>query len=343
MARSITIKDIAKELNISVSTVSRALRNTYDVNPETREKVLAMAGALHYRPSSDVTGLVSRSSHYLAVVIPFVTSYHFPMLIRGIQEVAYQHDYDIILYITNNAPLRELSIIRNLAVPNLDGFLISVSSGSDATTRYQKIINTGTPVVFFDQVPDNVKASRVMQDDYSSAFEAVAHLFERGYRNIGHITGPDGPGSAQKRKRGFLDALKKYRLPVKKQWVIHSGFSQADGQADTVELLKQKERPDAIFAVNGHKAIGAMNALKDAGIAIGKEIGVIGVTGDPAATIVSPTLSAIAEPAFEIGKKSCELLLKHIGRRSFMPEDLLLPGTLIARESTLREPLQPCK
>ncbi|WP_018630825.1 LacI family DNA-binding transcriptional regulator [Niabella aurantiaca] len=341
MSRFTTIKDIAKKLNLSVSTVSRALRNTYDVNRETREKVLAVANELHYRPALPATGLVSRSSHNLAVILPFVGGHYFSTVISGIQEVAYQHDYNVILHITNDSPKRELSLIRNLAVPNLDGLLIAVSSGSEATAHFQKIMNTGTPVVFFDRVPDTIKASRVVQDDYLGAFEAVAHLAGRGYRHIGHIAGPEGSDLAQKRKMGFLDALKKHGLPVKKRWIMHSGFSQENGLADTAALLKQKERPDAIFAVNDQKAIGTMIALKNAGITIGREIGLIGFANDPAAAVVSPTLSTIAEPAFEIGKRSCELLLKHIGRRSFIPEDVLLPGTLIARESTLREPPLP--
>jgi len=336
MGRFVTIKDIAKKLNISVSTVSRALRDTYDVNQETREKVLAMANELNYRPNFNATGLVNRSSHNLAVILPFVTNYYFSTVITGIQEVAYQQDYNIILHITNDSPERELAIIKNLAASNLDGLLISVSSDSDATAHFQKVMDTGVPIVFFDRVPDTIHTSKVMQDDYNGAFEAVEHLINSGYRNIAHIAGPEGLDFTQKRKKGFLDALAKHNLPVNERWIVHSGFSQENGEADALELLKQKKRPDAIFAVNDRKAIGAMIALKKKGIRIGTQMGIIGFTNDPVSTIVSPTLSTIAEPAFEIGKRSCELLLKHIGKRNFIPEEVILPGTLIKRESTRR-------
>jgi len=336
MGRFVTIKDIAKKLNISVSTVSRALRDTYDVNQETREKVLAMANELNYRPNFNATGLVNRSSHNLAVILPFVTNYYFSTVITGIQEVAYQQDYNIILHITNDSPERELAIIKNLAASNLDGLLISVSSDSDATAHFQKVMDTGVPIVFFDRVPDTIHTSKVMQDDYNGAFEAVEHLINSGYRNIAHIAGPEGLDFTQKRKKGFLDALAKHDLPVNERWIVHSGFSQENGEADALELLKQKKRPDAIFAVNDRKAIGAMIALKKKGIRIGTQMGIIGFTNDPVSTIVSPTLSTIAEPAFEIGKRSCELLLKHIGKRNFIPEEVILPGTLIKRESTRR-------
>ncbi|MGJ7031841.1 LacI family DNA-binding transcriptional regulator [Niabella hirudinis] len=336
MSRFITIKDIAKKLNISVSTVSRALRDTYDVNRETREQVLAMAQALNYRPNFNATGLVNRSSHNLAVILPFVANYYFSTVITGIQEVAYQQDYNIMLHITNDSPERELSIIKNLAASNLDGLLVAVSSDSDACTHFQQVIDSGVPIVFFDRVPDAIKTSKVMQDDYNGAFEAVEHLIKRGYRKIAHIGGPEGLSFSRKRKKGFLDALAKHGLPVNEDWIIHSGFSQENGEADTLELLKREKHPDAIFAANDRKAIGAIMALKKKGIKVGEQVGIIGFTNDPACTVVSPTLSTIAEPAFEIGKKSCELLLKHISKRNFIAEEVVLPGRLIERESTRR-------
>jgi LacI family transcriptional regulator len=336
MGRFVTIKDIAKKLNISVSTVSRALRDTYDVNQETREKVLALASELNYRPNFNAMGLVNRNSHNIAVILPFITNYYFSTVITGIQEVAYKNDYNIILHITNDSPERELSIIKNLAVSNLDGLLVSVSTNSDAGTHFQQVMDTGVPIVFFDRVSDGIPTSKVMQDDYNGAFEAVEHLIERGYKKIAHIAGPEGLSFTQKRKKGYLDALKKHGLPAKDRWIVHSGFSQEDAQQDATKIFSRKDQPDAIFAVNDRKAIGAIITLKEMGLQVGKEVGVIGFTNDPVSTVVSPTLSTIAEPAFEIGKKSCELLLKHINKRNFIAEDIILPGTLIARESTLR-------
>lgn len=336
MGRFVTIKDIAKKLNISVSTVSRAMRDKYDVNQETREKVLAMANELNYRPNFNATGLVNQSTHNIAVILPFVTNYYFSTVITGIQEMAYQRNYNIILHITNDSPERELSVINNLPVSSLDGLLISISSDSNAYKHFQQLIDSGLPIVFFDRVPDTIRTSKVMQDDYNGAFEAVEHLIAQGYKKIAHIAGPEVLDFTQKRKQGFIDALKKYKLPVKKKWIVHSGFSQEDGQADVMKLLQQKDPPDAIFAVNDRKAIGAIVTLKEKGIVVGKQVGVIGFTNDPVSAIVTPTLSTIAEPAFEIGKKSAELLLKHIGKRNFIPEDVILPGKLIVRESTQR-------
>ncbi len=337
MAHAVTIKDIAKILNVSVSTVSRALRDTYDVNKETKEKILALAAELNYKPNFNATGLAQGSTHNIGVVLPFITNYYFSTVITGIQEIAYNNNYNIILYITNDSSERELSIIQNLSLSRLDGLLVSVSSNSDSCGHFQEIIDEGIPIVFIDRVASNIEASKVMQDDYNGAFSAVAHLIESGYSKIAHIAGPKGLDFTEKRLNGYLDALKKYNISVREEWIIYSGFSQQCGETDTYQLLECEQIPDAIFAVNDRKAIGAMLALKNKNVVIGKEMGVMGFTDDPICTLISPSLTTIAEPAFDIGKTGCELLLKHINKKYFHPQEIILPGTLIARESTNRE------
>ena len=175
-----------------------------------------------------------------------------------------------------------------------------------------------------------------MHDDYNGAFEAVEHLVNNGYRKIAHLSGPENLALTENRTQGYLSALKKFKLPIRDEWIIHSGFSQEDGEKDVYNLLKCKHKPDAIFAVNDRKAIGAMLSLKKMNIKIGKEMGVIGFTNDPVSTLISPTLTTIASPAREIGSKSCELLLRHISKKHFEPQELILPGKLIVRESTLK-------
>jgi LacI family transcriptional regulator len=334
--RAVTIKDIARILNISVATVSRALRDTYDVNKETKEKILKVATELNYKPNFNATGLARGNTHNIGIILPFITNYYFSTVITGIQEVAYNNNYNITLFVTNDSSERELSIIQNLSLSGLDGLLVSVSSNADVSNHFQEIINKGIPVVFFDRVAGDIKTSKVMQDDFNGAFEAVEHLVENGYRKIAHIAGPKGLNFTEKRLQGYLAALKKNNLPIHEEWIIYSGFSQDWGEADTYSLLDCEQKPDAIFAVNDRKAIGAIIALKNKKIQVGKDIGVIGFTNDPMASIISPSLTTIAEPAFDIGKKSCELLLKHLKKKNFIPQEIILPGSLIARESTSR-------
>ncbi|NLR60780.1 LacI family transcriptional regulator [Chitinophaga polysaccharea] len=331
-----TIKDIAHALNISVSTVSRALRNTHDVNADTRKMVLEMATQLKYKPNFNAIGLVKNSTHNLAVILPAITNYYFSTVFTGIQEVAYSHGYNIMLHVTNDDAARELSIIRHLHLSSLDGLLVSVSSQADACTHFQEIIDDGIPVVFFDRVAEHINTSKVMQDDYNGAFEATEHLIANGYQRIAHIAGPEGLTLTTARLNGYLDALRKHQLPIRKKWILHSGFSQETGEKDMEQLWKLNDKPDAIFAVSDRKAVGVMLALKKKNIAIGKDVGVIGFTNDPVSAIISPTLSTIAEPALEIGRKSCQLLLQHIKKKNFIPEEIILPGKLIIRESSKR-------
>lgn len=334
--RYATIKDIAHALNISVSTVSRALRDTYDVNAETRNLVLAKAAELNYKPNFNATGLVRNSTHNLGVIMPGITNYYFSTVFTGIQEVAYEHGYNIILYVTNDSPERELNMVRNLSFSSLDGVLVSLSSQSDACQHFQEIIDDGVPVVFFDRVTEHINTSRVMQDDYNGAFEATTHLLQNGYRHIAHISGPRGLALTERRLQGYLDALKKHGIAVKPEWIIHSGFTQESGEQDLAQLLAMPHRPDAVFAVNDRKAVGAIMALKQGQIAVGKEVGVVGFTNDPISAIISPSLTTVAEPAYDIGRICCQLLLKHIQKKHFVAEEVVLPAKLIVRESTRR-------
>jgi len=332
----VTIKDIAKILNISISTVSRALRDTYDVNSDTKEKILSLASELHYVPNYNAMGLAKGTNHTIGIILPFITNYYFSTVITGIQELAYDNNYNIVLFVTNDSSEKELEIIQNLAVSRVDGLLVCVASDSNSFTHFQDIINRGTPIVFFDKVANDIKTSKVMQDDFNGAFEAVEHLIKSGYRKIAHIAGSKRLTLTQRRLQGYLAALKKYGLTSRDEWIIHSGFSQQDGENDMYALLECGHRPDAIFAVNDRKALGAIIALKNKNIPIGKKMGVIGFTNDPLSSIISPSLTTVAEPAFEIGKRSCELLLKHLTKKHFCPEEVILPGKLIVRESTQR-------
>lgn len=332
----ITIKDIARELNISISTVSRAMRDTYDVSPETRQKVLEMAAQLKYKPNFNATGLAKGSTHNIGILLPSITNYYFSTAITGIQEAAFEKGYNIILYLTNDSPERETDILSSLSLSSLDGLLVSTSSAAENSGHFTKVMDEGIPVVFFDRVSTNIRTSKVMQDDYNGAYTITSHLIEQGYTRIAHISGPEGLAMTNQRLKGYTDALAEHGLPLHKDWIIHSGFSQNDGEQDTVKLYRKGKKPDAIFAVNDRKAIGAMQTLKQKGIVIGAETGVAGFTGDPVSTIITPTLTTIAEPAAEIGRKSCELLLKHIAKKNFIPEEIILPGKLLVRESTQR-------
>lgn len=329
-----TIKDIAKALNISVSTVSRALRDTYDVSAETRERVVQKAAELKYKPNFNARGLSQGRTHNIGIILPSINNYYFSTVITGIQKTAYLHGYNIILYVTNDSSEREIDIIDNLSVSSLDGLLISTCCNH---CGHIEEVSSNIPVVFFDRTGET-PGSKVMQDDFNGAYEATNHLIMQGYSRIAHIAGPEGQLFTKKRLNGYKAALTANGMAIREDWIIHSGFSQHDGENDTEYLLSLSKPPDAIFAVNDRKAIGAMLALKKKGITIGRGVGVVGFTNDPVSEIISPTLTTMAEPAFDIGRISCELLLKHINKKSFAPQEVILPGELMVRESSKRRP-----
>ena len=332
-AHQITIKDIAKELKISVATVSRALRNTYDVSKSTRRKVLAKAKELNYRANFNATGLASNRSHNIAVIIPTITNYYFSTVITGIQKVAYENNYNIIFYVTGESQQRELSILKGLSLSTIDGLLVCVTGDAINSRHFKNILENDIPIVFFDRAAAIKGISRVVQNDFEGAFMAVEHLISNGYQDIALIGGPRDLHLSKERLRGYEVALKKQGWSIDPERIIHSAFNQNSGYEDTARLLQLNRKIDGIFAVNDRKAVGAILALKDAGIKVGEEVGVVGFTNDPISTIISPCLTTVEEPALEIGMKSCELLLKQINKKGTPPETLVLQGKLIIRAS----------
>lgn len=334
--RPATIKDIARALDISVSTVSRAMRDAYDVGKETRERVLDMAAQLNYRPNLNATGLVKSSTRKLAVIVPAITNYYFSTVITGMKDVARENDFSLVLHISDDAQATETAILRNLSSHSADGILVCIASDATDSTAYSEILEDGIPIVFFDRVPAGIDTSKVIQDDFSGAYQATRHLISSGYRHIAHITGSEKLQLTQNRLAGYRKALEEAGMPFRSERIRHSGFTQQHGYDDTLLLLSGTDTPDAIFAVNDRKAIGAILACRHREIAVGPEVGVVGFTNDPVAEIISPALTTVAEPAYEIGRKSCELLLKHIRKNSFRGEEIVLAGELIVRESTKR-------
>ena len=334
--KPIRIKDIARILNISTSTVSRALRDSHDVNPHTRNRVLETAAMLGYKANIHAAALASGSTKNIVVVIPFITNYYFSTVISGIQETAYNNGYNIVLMLTNDSSEREKYLMENLAISNWDGLLVSISADTSNKDYFEKLIEKNIPIVFFDRVFQDLNSSKVLQDDYSGAFIATEHLISKGYRRIAYFAGNKHLSITQNRLSGYKAALKKHRISFNSDWIFYSGFSQESGEDDMKKVFKLSDKPNAIFAINDSKAVGAMITIKRMGLTIGKDIGVIGFTNDPISTIIEPSLSTIEEPAFEIGKQSCELLIKHIKNSNFSPQEIILSGNLIERNSTQR-------
>ncbi|MEM9829325.1 MAG: LacI family DNA-binding transcriptional regulator [Bacteroidota bacterium] len=333
--KHITIKDVARQLNVSVSTVSRAFNDKYDIRKETRTKILQVADEMGYRPNPIARKLIQQKTLNIGVVVPeFVNSY-FPEVIIGIQEVLLDKGYQVLVMQSNECYTTELKNIKALEDSMVDGMIISLSSEVHNNDYYVQMIEKGYPIVFFNRVDENIPASSVIFDDYKWAYFATEHLIKQGCRKIYHFSGYQHLSLSRNRIKGYRKAMDKFAIPYTDDYIIETGFFMDEGQAVMEKLLAEKNIPDAIFATNDPTAIGAMKAIKKAGMKIPDDIALVGFSESKMAEVVDPPLTSISQPTFEIGRTTAELLLRQIEADGFAtPKTVVLNGKLNIRESS---------
>ena len=337
MQKQATIKDIAKTLKISTSTVSRAMRNAPDVNIETRNAVLALSEELNYQPNKLALSLQQRQTHNIGVIVPNL-DYMMATMVKGIDEVALEAGYTVMVCQSNESFGREIVNTRRLLDSLVDGFIISVSSETKAFDHFKKIQQKKMPMVVFDRVSNDLVAPKVKVDNKEGGLLATEHLIEQGYKRIAILAGPANLGISNNRLEGYLSALKKNKIKVDPGLIIHCDFNQQYAYEATQQLLKLKRRPDAIFAISDRMAIGAMLAIKEKKLHMPKEIGLVGFNNEPAVSLVTPGISSIEQSAFELGKAAAKLFIEAMHNEENMDDvEITLKPKLIIRESSLRK------
>lgn len=334
MGRSITIKDIARKLQISTSTVSRALRNQPDVNPETKEKVKELAKKLSYEPNSIALSLVSRKSYTLGVIVPSFHAYFYGEAISGIEEYALEHDYHIMICNTRESYDLERLLVKNMVNKRVDGLLISISRETKNFDHLQWVKDKKIPIVLFNRVTDCLEAPQVCVDDFNAAKSAVDHLIMKGYRKIAHIKGPDGLLLSERRQKGYSHVLSSRGLESREEWIVASDFSLRSGILAAEKLMSAKDKPDAIFCVCDEVAYGAMHWLKQNGYSVPTHVGVIGFTGEAFAELVEPPLTTVVQPAYDLGVQSARMIIERIQNPALPTVNVTLQATLQERKST---------
>lgn len=334
MNRTITIKDIARKLQISTSTVSRALRNQPDVNPETKAKVKELAKQLNYEPNAIALSLVNKKSFTLGVVVPSYHAYFYGEAIAGIEEYALEHDYHIMICNTRESYDLERVIVKKLASKRVDGILISISRETKNFDHLHWLMEKNIPVVLFNRVANEIRSCQVSVDDFSGSSMAVHHLIKQGYKKIAHIGGPAGLLLSEKRENGYRQTLEREGLTSLPEWVIPSDFSLASGKIAAEKLMNGKEKPDAIFCICDEVAYGAIHWLKQNNYHIPKDVGIIGFTGETFAELIDPPLTTIAQPAYEVGLQAAKLVIDRINNPGLPPVNVTLQATLVSRDST---------
>ncbi|MBX2898837.1 MAG: LacI family DNA-binding transcriptional regulator [Cyclobacteriaceae bacterium] len=339
----VTIKDIARELGISPSTVSRALKDHPDISVQTKKAVNELADKLNYQPNIVALNLRQKKTNTIGVIIPEIVHFFFSTVISGIEDVAYTAGYNVILAQSNESYQRELTDIKALFNSRVDGMLISISRETNNFDHIESIISKGVPIVFYDRMYNSPTSSKVIVDDYAGAKEGVKHLIEQGCKRIAHLNGSPNLIISIDRLRGYKDALEENGLKYDESLVISvpSGTFE-EGKRGMNKLLSQNPLPDAVFAGNDPMAMGAMVAIKEKGLKIPQDIALLGFSNWFFGELMEPSLTSIDQPGFEMGQEAARLLIRQIelkDKEDFepQPETKVLKTRLVIRNSSLKK------
>lgn len=333
---STTIKILAKELNLSVATVSKALRDSYEISNETKQKVLALAEKLNYVPNPYASSLRKRESKTIAVVLPEVADSFFSQAINGIESVAQDKGYHVLIYLTHESFDREENILKEFQSGRVDGILISVSGETSHSDHIKKAMASGIPVVFFDRVCEDVATARVITDDFECGYKAARHLAEQGCKKIAYLSASSSLSISNNRMQGFQKALSDLGFKNNQSEVIICGNDADENYQIIKKVLQKKERPDGIIASVEKFTSSIYIACHELGLTIPNNVKVISFTNLQTALILNPPLTTITQPAFEMGKAAATVLFKALGGKTFKMEDerVVIPSALHIRNST---------
>jgi len=336
---AVTIKDIAKALGLSTSTVSRALRDSYEISQETKKLVLEYAQKINYHPNPIALSLKERKSRSIGVVVCEIANSFFSQVINGIESIAYSKEYNVIIAQSRESFEREMLNLQYLTSRSIDGLIVSVSTETKDFSYYKELHQRGMPIVFFDRIVDEIDTHKVIADNYKGAYDATHHLIMSGYRNIAIMCNAEGLSISKERLAGYAAALAEHQLPLNESMIKyckHGGMILSEVEDAMNELFKGKKKPDAIFAGADKLTTGCFRILREKGIKVPQEIGLIGFSNSDLTELLDPPLSIVKQPAFEMGEMATNLLLSLIESKrpvtSF--ESKIMPTELIIRNST---------
>ncbi len=334
--QTVTIKELAKELGISKSTVSRALRDSSEIGEETKRRVLELARARHYSPNPVALSLLNHRTYSIGVIVPDIANPFFSSVIGGIEDVAYQRGYQVMIYQSHDAYEREVSSVRHIASRRADGLLISIASGTKDHEHFRELAEGSIPVVFFDRAVEEIQTHKVLVDDYGGAFQATEHLIREGCKKIAHIAGHMNLAISRNRAQGYKDALIRYGLEVREEWILTGEFKHEVGMEAAYQLMALKQRPDAIFAASDRIALGVHSALRQLGYRMPGDVALMGFSDLAISSLVDPPLSTMVQPTFEMGQQAAVLLLDLIESKKppILFETRVLKPELMIRKSS---------
>ena len=333
----ITLKKIALDLGVSISTVSRALSNHQDISDSTKEKVNVIAKKLNYVPNLFAKGFRTHKTNIIGVIVPNIDHYFTSTLLKGVMHEAEKQGYKVIISESNNNEQRQTEMLYTMNQFGVDGILLSLANKTKKIDAILDILER-TPLILFDKVSTKVPCTQIVIDDEDAAFKAVEHLIHMGKKRIAIIKDLDSSFISEKRYLGYLRALKKHQIQVDENIILSANeISLAQGQLNAAILLKLPQRPDAIFAITDDAAVGVIKILKQNHIKIPEDIAVVGFSNSINSTIIEPNLTTIDQPGNKIGEVAVQYLLNEIrNEQQFLNKTIVIRTNLIVRDSSFK-------
>lgn len=324
---------IAKKLNVSRATVSKALKDADDISVEMKKRVWDMAEKLNYIPHYHAKRLHSQKTNTIGVVVPDISYSFFSFVIDGIMDIAGLSGYHIILMVSREKADTEKDHILTLLSMRVDGILLAVSKETRDTQIFEKIKRSSIPLVFFDRAMDYSGFSSVGIDDRDAAQRLIDFVVHCGYQHIGHLGGSFLTDIGRNRRDGYLDALNDNQIPVREEWIVEGGFTRADGYRDFMKIYQSGSLPEVIFSANDQNALGAYDAMKELGILFPETVGVVAFGHHEFAKIITPSLTIINVNPYDLGKKAMEIMLQQIKGEDIGDKKIFIPAEIEIGES----------
>ncbi|HEV8506190.1 MAG TPA: LacI family DNA-binding transcriptional regulator [Chitinophagaceae bacterium] len=335
-----TINDIARELNTTPATVSRALSDHPRISAKTKKSVHEAALKLNYKRNKIASSLRSGKTHLIGVIIPSAEINFFGSVVHGIESVANSNGYGVLLFQSNEKRDYEEKGLQNFLSARVDGILVSIAKDTVDYSHFMEIKSRHVPIVFFDRTNDDLGVDSVVIDDYKGAFMATEHLVSQGYKRIAHISGPGHLKNFHDRLSGYMDALRANKMEIDHSLVCGGNVSIESGREGTRQLLSLANPPDAIFATEDFTALGVIKEVKEKGMKIPKEFGVIGFANEQFGEHITPTLSTVDQQTIGMGRSALSLLLDIIEKKGVdhqVKQKIILEPLLICRDSSNRK------
>ena len=333
VSQAITLKDIAKQLNVSVSTVSRALSNHPRIGLQTKERVLALAKKMNFRPNPMAVNFKNNKSRNIGIIIPELAKHFYSQLITGAEQLASRHGYNLIICQSNESTEKESILIEALLSSRVEGLLICIANETIDSGPFLAIIDRGIPIVFCDREITGLNISSVISNDYQGALAATEYLIRKGCKHIAHLAGSENVVNSQCRKQGYIDGINKHGLAYQK--IIYTQYDKSLAQVAMRQLLLATPRPEAVLCYNDYVAFDAIEIIKEYDLEVGKDIMVIGFADEPIAQYMTPKLTTVLQPAFAMGEQAMEILLLKLKEGNNEDQQILkiLDTQLVIRET----------